>query len=37
MARLVPGGVELKCGRCHRIMVVPLVDAAAFAAAEERR
>ncbi|MCY1016540.1 hypothetical protein [Pyxidicoccus sp. MSG2] len=24
LARLVPGGVELKCRRCHRTLVVPL-------------
>ncbi len=24
LARLVPGGVELKCRRCHRTRVVPL-------------
>ncbi|RKH59665.1 hypothetical protein D7W81_26900 [Corallococcus aberystwythensis] len=24
LARLVPGGVELKCRRCHRTQVVPL-------------
>ncbi len=24
LARLVPGGVELKCRRCHRIQLVPL-------------
>jgi hypothetical protein len=27
VARLVPSGVELKCRRCRRILVVPLVDA----------
>ncbi|WP_375757117.1 hypothetical protein [Corallococcus exercitus] len=34
LARLVPGGVELKCRRCHRTQVVPLESAAA---AEPRR
>ena len=24
VARLVPGGVEIKCGRCKRTMVIPL-------------
>jgi phage FluMu protein Com len=28
LARLVPGGVELKCRRCHRTQVVPLEGAA---------
>jgi phage FluMu protein Com len=26
LARLVPGGVELKCRRCKRQVVVPLVE-----------
>ncbi|WP_242588734.1 hypothetical protein [Corallococcus macrosporus] len=29
LARLVPGGVELKCRRCHRTQVVPLESALA--------
>ncbi|WP_244224713.1 hypothetical protein [Corallococcus sicarius] len=29
LARLVPGGVELKCRRCHRTQVVPLEGAPA--------
>ncbi|WP_244237381.1 hypothetical protein [Corallococcus llansteffanensis] len=28
LARLVPGGVELKCRRCHRTQVVPLEGSA---------
>jgi hypothetical protein len=24
VARIVPGGVELKCRRCHRLTVVPV-------------
>ncbi|WP_224361461.1 hypothetical protein [Hyalangium versicolor] len=27
LARLVPGGVELKCRRCHRTQLVPLEQA----------
>jgi len=26
LARLVPGGVELKCRRCHRLMLVPVPE-----------
>ncbi|MCY1042998.1 hypothetical protein OV208_16885 [Corallococcus sp. bb12-1] len=35
LARLVPGGVELKCRRCHRTQVVPLEGSAP--ARESRR
>jgi hypothetical protein len=28
LARLVPGGVELKCRRCHRTRVVALQESA---------
>ncbi|NBD08114.1 MULTISPECIES: hypothetical protein [Corallococcus] len=34
LARLVPGGVELKCRRCHRTQVVPLESSSP---AESRR
>jgi phage FluMu protein Com len=26
VAKLVTGGIELKCGRCHRIVLVPFED-----------
>jgi hypothetical protein len=26
LAKLVPGGVELKCRRCKRIVTIPLTD-----------
>ncbi|AUX23110.1 hypothetical protein SOCEGT47_036290 [Sorangium cellulosum] len=35
LARLVPGGIELKCRRCKRVVVVPLSAAEESAVAEE--
>jgi phage FluMu protein Com len=35
LARLVPGGVELKCRRCKRRVVIPLQEEGAAAAAKE--
>jgi phage FluMu protein Com len=26
VARLIPGGVELKCRRCRRLLIVPMED-----------
>ncbi|WP_244238627.1 hypothetical protein [Corallococcus terminator] len=37
LARLVPGGVELKCRRCHRTQVVPLETSASAPPRESRR
>jgi phage FluMu protein Com len=37
LARLVPGGVELKCRRCHRIRVIPLEDSPPLERAPETK
>jgi hypothetical protein len=37
LARQVPGGIELKCRRCHRVIVVALPDASRARHAGPRR
>lgn len=37
VARLVEGGVELKCKRCRRLVVVPLEDDQAAASSALKR
>jgi len=37
LARLVPGGVEVKCRRCKRTLVLPLVAGPETAVAPHRR